>query len=77
MDVPNITFCQNRDWDPSYLQQLLSQDFYDYDELWSSNIGNMELVKEVEKVERYSPIVEDISLEDDILCSAVEKIEEE
>ena len=58
------------------MQQLLSQDFYDCDELWSSKIGDMELVKEVEKVERYSPIVEDISLED-ILCSAVEKIEEE
>ena len=77
MDVPNITFCRNRDWDPSYLQQLLSQDFYDYDELWSCNIGDMELVNEVEKVERYSPIVEDISLKDDILCLAVEKIEEE
>ena len=61
MDVPNITFCRNRDWDPSYLQEVLSQDFYDYDELWSSNIGDMDLVKEVEKVERYSPIVEDIS----------------
>ena len=34
-------------------------------------------MKHVENMERYCPIVEDISLEDDILCSEVEKIETE
>ena len=34
-------------------------------------------MQNVEKVEKYSPIVEDISLDDEVLCQAVEKIETE
>ena len=36
-----------------------------------------ELVNEVEKIERHCPTTEDISLDDKVLCSAVEKIEDE
>ena len=38
--------------------------------MWNSNVTDMELVHEVDKVEAFSPIVE-------VLCSAVEKIEDE
>ena len=46
-------------------------------QMWNSNVTDMELVHEVDKVEAYSPIVEDISMEDEVLCSAVEKTEDE
>ena len=77
MDLPDVSFSRNWDWDPAYLSELLDEDFYDFSELWSSNIGDMELVKETERVEKYCPVVEDISIDDELLCSAVEKIESE
>ena len=67
----------SRDWDPSYLAEVFSGDFDDMSELWSSNIGDQELVSEVEKMEKYQPIVEDISMDDEELCSVVETIESE
>ena len=42
-----------------------------------TNMGDKELVNAVEKLERYSPIVEDISLDDNVLYQAVEQIEQE
>ena len=77
MEISDALLLRNTDWDPSYLKQLVSDDFYDFTELWSSNVKDTELVKEMEKVEKYSPIVEDISIDDDVLCTAVEKIEQE
>ena len=78
MDVPNITFCRNRDWDPSYLKDIVTEDFYEFQDLWNcSNLDDYEIVQEVEKIEKYCPIIEDISLDDEMLCSAVEKIEQE
>ena len=70
-------FLLNFDWDPNYLQSIFDVDFYDTSDLWDNNIQESELVEAVEIVERYSPIVEDISIEDELLCSAVEQIEEE
>ena len=40
-------------------------------------MSDMELVHNVEQVEKYCPITEDISMDDHVLYSAVEKIEEE
>ena len=78
MDVPDACLWNKRDWDPSYLRKIFSHDFYEFSELWSDkNIKDTELVKQVEMVEKYSPIVEDISLDDETLCTAVEKIEDE
>ena len=78
MDVLDYYLCRSNDWDPTYLSQIFSQDFHEFSELWnSSNIKDMGLVQEVEKIERYCPIVEDISIDDEVLCSAVEKIEDE
>ena len=51
----------NRDWDPSYLSEIFSQDFYEFGELWKSNLDDLALVDEVQKLEKYCPIVEDIS----------------
>ena len=77
MDVSDDYLKLNRDWDPSYLSMLFSEDFNDFLDLWSSNMGDKELVNAVEKLERYSPIVEDISLDDNVLYQAVEQIEQE
>ena len=72
MEVPDICFYNNRDWDPSYLCQLFTEDFYLLKDLWSKTCHVMELV---EYSEKYCPVVEDISLDDETLCSAVEEIE--
>ena len=70
-----MKFCQKiMDWDPSYLSQSLSEDFFEFSDLWVRNSLDMELFKEVEK---YSPIVKDISMDDQTLCTAMEKIENE
>ena len=48
-------------------------------ELWKSNVADSVLVNETSRVEcqPYCPVTEDISLDDQTLCSAVEKIEQE
>ena len=49
--------------------------------MWNEeSVGDDELVKCVEKMDlkqRYCPIVEDISMDDSMLCAAVEQIENE
>ena len=40
-----------------------------------SNVTNSELVNSTNNVEMYSPVVEDISMEDQFLCNAVDQIE--
>ena len=77
MEVSDDYLKVNQDWDPSYLEELLCEDFFDFTNLWESNIQDCELLKEMDRVERYSPITEDISLDDEKLCTAVEKIEHE
>ena len=77
MDVSDGELLCNRDWDPSYLHSIFSSEFDDLLDLWDSSINDMELVKHVECVEKYCPIVEDISMDDDTLCKAVEGIEKE
>ena len=77
MDLSDECFKRNRDWDPSYLLMLFDEDFHDFNELWSSNMGDSELVSAIENLEIYSPIVEDISMDDNTLCEAVEQIEQE
>ena len=77
MEVPDKLLSSNRDWDPSYLSDIVTQDFFDFNELWDNNVGNRQLVEDVEKLEKYCPIVEDISLEDNVLCEAVESIEKQ
>ena len=75
MEVPDSVFSRNLDWDPTYLSEVLSSDFYDFTDLWDNSMDDNKFVEEVEKIEMYSPLVEDVSLDDDILCSAVEKLE--
>ena len=77
MDVSDRSLVCNRDWDPAYLSEIFVTDFEEFPDLWDSNITDMDLVSHVEKVERYCPIVEDISVDDDRLCQAVEAIEKE
>ena len=76
MDLDDIFV--NLDWDPSYLGSIFNQDFYEMAELWNEGyVKDSYLLKAVEKNEIYQPIVEDISLDDHILHSAVEKMEAE
>ena len=77
MDIPDQFIICNRDWDPSYLSEILDGDFFEFSDLWESDVQDTELVMELEKVEKYSSIIEDISVEDEVLCRAVESIEEE
>ena len=77
MDVSDTWLWSNRDWDPSYLSSIFDKDFYDFNDLWLSNINDMELLEAGKDVERYCPIVEDISMDDQELCEAVEQIEYE
>ena len=75
MEVTDSLLSRNRHWDPSYLSQLFSEDFYDFSDLWKeTNTTDVELVQEVQK---YCPIVKDISLDDETLCVEVDKIETE
>ena len=77
MELRDDALMRNRDWDPSYLSMLFSKDFNDSSDLWQSSVGDSELISHVEHVEKYVPNVEDISIEDNVLCEAVERIEEE
>ena len=72
MESDNIF--SNRDWDPEYLKLLFSEDFYDMNYHWmgTSYVSDEDLVKVTEK---YCPITEDISLDDDTLPVEVERIE--
>ena len=75
MELSDRMFVMNHDWDPQYLRDIVSQDFYEFRDLWQSNISDCDLVREANDAERYSPIIEDISMDDDTLCQAVEHIE--
>ena len=65
MDLADRMFLTNRDWDPCYLHDIVTQDWFDFRELWQSNICDKELIHAVEEHERYYHVVEDISLDDD------------
>ena len=67
-----MSYC---DFEPTYLQQVFVDDLYEINNLWTSNINDMDLLQEIETIERHFPITEDISLDDEVLCSAVEQIE--
>ena len=48
--------------------EMVTQDFYDSDH---------DLVSEGNRVNKYCPIVEDISIKDEVLYEAVEEVEKE
>ena len=77
MDITDRMLVSNRDWDPSYLNEIFQEDFYDYCDMWSSDLSDAAIVSHLENVEKYCPITEDITMDDDTLYSAVEQIEEE
>ena len=77
MDVSDAVIWRNKDWDPSYLLDIFTEDFYNFDELWDNSLSDSDLVEGVSKMERYCPVVEDISMDDEELCKAVEQIEYE
>ena len=77
MDVSDAVIWRNKDWDPSYLLDIFTEDFYNFDELWDNSLSDSDLVEVVSKMERYCPVVEDISMDDEELCKAVEQIEYE
>ena len=78
MVIVDRLFVTNRDWDPHYLRELVTQDFYDFTEHWNNSTTDMELLAAERPFSgKYSPMVEDISLDDDTLYEAVEQIEQE
>ena len=75
MDILNEMLVSEQYWDPLYLHELFREDFYDFNPLWKSSLCHRDLVHAVETLKRYNPLVDDISLDDDVLCSAVKEIE--
>ena len=67
----------NIDWDPVYLASIFDVDFHDTSNLWDNNMTDQDIMDTVNHMEKYCPVVEDISIEDEVLCSAVEQIESE
>ena len=78
-------FLSNRDWDPAYLYELFKEDFFDFDNMaitgdsTTDDVTDSDLVKAAEVCEKqiYCPEVEDISMDDEDLYSAVDQIEKE
>ena len=77
MEFSDEYLSTNYNWDPCHLATLFKEEFNDFSLLWTSEVSDVELITEVSKMDVYCSIVEDISIEDEVLCSAVEKIEEE
>ena len=78
MDIADRVFITNHDWDPQYLREVLTEDFYEFADHWQNNILDMDLIEaERSGGAKYSPVVEDISLDDATLYEAVEQIEQE
>ena len=77
MEFSDRIFATNRDWDPQYLRELVSIDFFDFKEHWEMSLSDMELLKAEGAKDRYCPLVEDISVDDQTLYKAVEQIEYE
>ena len=74
-DVSDAFLCSINDGDTSYLASISSEDFNDSTDFGSSNIRNSKLVDEMNKVDTYSPIVEDISIDNITLLSTAKQIE--
>ena len=78
MDIADHVFVTNLDWDPQYLMECVTQEFYDFTEHWQNCLSDKELIDgERPRPGSYCPLVEDISLDDDTLYEAVEQIEQE
>ena len=75
-------FHSNLDWDPCYLSIIFDVELDDMSDLWDfdQSLKDSELVEVMdgyEKSDKYVPLVEDISLDDEFLRDAVETIEHE
>ena len=73
MDIADCVFVTNLDWDPQYLMECVTQDFYDFTEHWQNCLSDKELIDGQRPGPQYCPVVEDISLDDD----TVQQIEHE
>ena len=56
MEISDDILLNNRDWDPSYLCDIVEVDFNDMSELWGADVVDMDLVRECDQIERYCPI---------------------
>ena len=67
----------NLDWDPAYLALIFDSDFEDMSELWndSLSVSDSKILHAMDT--KYCPIIEDITIDDDCLVSAIEAIENE
>ena len=70
------------DWDPEYLCTIFEEDFNDIDGLWNFEICSDQDLLEMAQIsncldDKYVPVVEDISLDDNVLLNAVDQIESE
>ena len=75
IELADETFSTYKRLGPTYLNDSFSQAFFEINNLWSSKMSDKDLVHMVETIEKYNPLVEDISLNNATLYGAVEKIE--
>ena len=75
MEISDWALVHNKDWDPAYLVEIFNQNFFEFSDLSQSAITDEDFVCEMDKMEKYNPLVEDISLDDSALCEAIEQIE--
>ena len=68
----------NLDWDLLYLRSIFDINFNDMSDLWNwDSISDSDLLQMFSTSEIYSPITEDITIEDHVLLKAVSQIESE
>ena len=53
VEIDNMSFIENRDWDPVYLYEIFKDDFFEFENMSPSDkISDMDLVQAVEKAEK-------------------------
>ena len=52
MEISDCIMWCNKDWDLSYLSDIFTQDFYDFQDLWQSNVSDGQLVNDVTNFEK-------------------------
>ena len=64
------------DWDPVYLSSIFDQEFNDFTDLWNSCIvSDSKLLEMTSDSGSYCPVVEDISIEHEVLVTELNQIE--
>ena len=75
--MEDIELISNLDWDPDYLATIFDCEFEEMSALWndSFSVSDSEILQAMDT--KYCPVIDDISISDDCLTSAIEAIKNE